>query len=270
MSPFFYVLLNRLRGSFVCINMKNTGILFSIFVLLACSKPHPKTGGFIQSPNDTVTLPTDTLPAPTDDTAGIKTFLALGDSYTYGESVAENQKLPYQIAVQLNGLGITTANAEVIARTGWTTGNLLSSLNDNPPALEHYSIVTLLIGVNNQFQGGSQELYKKEFASLLDKAIAYAGDNPSHVFVLSIPDWGVTPFASNRNRDLIAKQIDSFNIINKQITLTRKANYTDVTDISRLAASNPSLIAVDGLHPSGEQYRMWANRLVTTIRAAFY
>lgn len=245
-------------------------IIFTAFVWYGCSKPHPKTAGIIQGPNDTVVLPIDSTPSPTNDTAGVKTFLALGDSYTYGESVEENQKLPYQIAVQLNGLGLNTSAAEVIARTGWTSGDLLSRLSDNPPSLPHYGIVTLLIGVNNQFQGASQEQYRREFEALVDKAIGYAGNNPNHVFVLSIPDWGVMPFATYRNKELIAKQIDSFNVINKKISLSKNVHYTDVTDISRLAASNPALIAVDGLHPSGEQYRMWANRLVTTIRAAFY
>lgn len=250
--------------------MKIASNIFLLIVLLGCAKPQPHSAGIISSPNDTIALPNDTVPAPTNDTAGLKTFLALGDSYTYSESVVENQKLPYQIAVQLNGLGLETASAEVIARTGWTTRDLLANLNSNPPSLPNYSIVTVLIGVNNQFQGGSQEVYKREFTDVLDKAISYAGNYADHVFVLSIPDWGVMPFASNRNRDLIAKQIDSFNIINKQISLSKNVHYTDITDISRLAASNASLIAIDGLHPSGEQYRMWANRLVTTIRAAFY
>ncbi len=248
--------------------MRLTSLLLA-FVILSCAKPKAPTPVVVDTTNQQVDTVVIVPPVDTSDTAAVKTFLALGDSYTYGESVSADQKLPYHVVLQLNELGLKTATAEVIARTGWTTGNLLTRLKDNPPSLEKYSVVTLLIGVNNQYQGGSQEIYKKEFAELLDKAIAYAGDNVNHVFVLSIPDWGVTPFATNRNRDLIAKQIDSFNIINKQISFSRKVNYTDVTDISRLAASNPSLIANDGLHPSGLQYKLWADRLVPTIRDAF-
>ena len=242
-----------------------------LILLLACGKPravqfNPASGNTI----DTPVVHEDNNPSAIDDTAGIKSYLALGDSYTFGQSVPDNQKLPIQVATQLNGLGVKAGIPEIIAKSGWTTGDLLNRLNAEPPARTNYNIVTLLIGVNNQYQGRSQEEYRQEFAELITKAIQYADNKSERVFVLSIPDWSVTPFASNSNRDLISKQIDSFNVINKQIALQKKVKYTDVTDLSRLAARDASLIASDGLHPSGDQSRAWASRLVPTIRVIFY
>ena len=241
-----------------------------VFFLLCCKKPGSvnftaASGGAVIEP-----VMQETNPQEQSDTVGVKTYLALGDSYTFGESVTENQRLPVQVSSQLNGLGIRVSAPEIIARSGWTTGDLLDKLNTEPPLLTNYNIVTLLIGVNNQYQGRSQEEYREQFTALVAKAIEYAGNNSTRVFVLSIPDWSVTPFAGNNNRDLVSKQIDSFNVINKQISLQKKVHYTDITDLSRLAATEPSLIAADGLHPSGDQYRMWVNRLAPTIRVIFY
>jgi lysophospholipase L1-like esterase len=241
---------------------------FSVCLLLCCKKPGAGQFGAPEVPAEPVVQ--ENVPGATTDTSGVKTYLALGDSYTFGQSVSDNQRLPVQVSVQLNGLGVKVSAPEIIARSGWTTGNLLDKLNTEPPRLTNYNIVTLLIGVNNQYQGRSQDEYRQQFTELVTKAIEYADNNSDRVFILSIPDWSVMPFANNSNRDLISKQIDSFNVINKQISLQKKVHYTDITDLSRLAATDPSLIAGDGLHPSGDQYRMWVNRLAPTIRVLFY
>jgi lysophospholipase L1-like esterase len=249
--------------------MKRILLSLSVIIFLLCCKK-PESARFTAAPGTTEPVIVETNPQEHSDTAGIKTYLALGDSYTFGQSVADNQRMPVQVSTQLTGLGIKVSAPEIIARTGWTTGNLLDKLNAEPPRFNDYNIVTLLIGVNNQYQGRSQDEYREQFTTLVTKAIEYAGNNSNRVFVLSIPDWSVTPFAGGSNRDLISKQIDSFNVINKQISLQKKVHYTDITDLSRLAATDPSLIASDGLHPSGDQYRMWVNRLAPTIRVIFY
>jgi acyl-CoA thioesterase I len=237
-------------------------------MLCGCSKPRSVQRNAPAVPGGEVM--NDPIPASTADTVGLKTYLALGDSYTFGQSVQENRRLPVQVSEQLSALWVKVAAPEIIAQSGWTTGDLLNRLRNAPPRFSNYNIVTLLIGVNNQYQGASQEQYRSEFTDLVTKAIGYAGNISNRVFVLSIPDWSVMPFAANRNRNLISKQVDSFNVINKEISFQKKVHYTDVTELSRLAVSDASLIADDGLHPSAEQYRLWANRLVPTIRVIFY
>ncbi len=209
---------------------------------------------------------TDTGIVQFPDTTGIKTYLALGDSYTIGQSVAETDRYPVQVVARLNSLNIKFNQPEIIAQTGWTTGNLLARLASAPPVNARYDIVTLLIGVNNQYRQRTQDEYRQEFTSLLTKAIEYAGNNNSRVFVLSIPDYSVTPFASGSNKVLISKQIDSFNVINKTIALQYNVNYLNITGFTQLAAADPSLTASDGLHPSGIEYGVWAQNLVPMIR----
>lgn len=242
-------------------------IVFSL--LPGCSKP-PSV--LVSSPLPGTASPVINSPVPgeTTDTGIVRSYLALGDSYTYGQSVPDNQKLPVQVARQLTGLGFKVGTPEVIARSGWTTGDLLDRLKNESPNHLDYDFVTLLIGVNNQYQGRSQAEYREEFAALVDKAISYAANKSDHVFILSIPDWSVMPFAASSNRPLISKQIDSFNVINKAIAVLKNVRYTDIVDLSRMAAHDSTLVATDGLHPSGEQYREWANRLVPTIRVLFY
>ncbi|GGA88022.1 lysophospholipase [Puia dinghuensis] len=179
-------------------------------------------------------------------------YLALGDSYTIGEAVDSNDRYPVQ-ALHL----IADARPEIIATTGWTTGNLLDALAAARPAGD-YQAVSLLIGVNNQYQGRSQAEYREQFIALLKAAIGLAGNRPSHVLVLSIPDYSVTPFARKGNTARIAAQIDSFNAINSGIAAMYKVNYLDVTTESRKAGADPSLIAADGLHFSGKEYAIWA------------
>ncbi|MEP6597314.1 MAG: SGNH/GDSL hydrolase family protein, partial [Ginsengibacter sp.] len=189
-----------------------------------------------------------------------KSYLALGDSYTIGESVAETERFPVQTVQLLRAQNIDISNPDIIAVTGWTTGNLINALKDNSTKT-NYSVVSILIGVNNQYQGRSLDEYKTEFATLLTKAISYAGNNKGHVFVLSIPDYSVTPFASGSYMIKVAQEIDDFNAANKNISLNAGVHYLDITPTSRDAKRDPSLTAVDGLHPSGIQYKKWSDLL---------
>ena len=201
-------------------------------------------------------------PANMDTTK--KTYLALGDSYTIGESVLASEQFPVQTVKNLRNLQNNFSEPDIIATTGWTTADLLHYLDANPP--QHtYTIVSLLIGVNNQYQGRSLEEYKDEFDRLLKRSIAYAANIPAHVFVLSIPDYSVTPFGQQRDTLAIAKEIDEFNAANKMIALQARVHYIDITPISRQSKNNASLLANDGLHPSGYQYQRWSELLVPAI-----
>lgn len=184
-------------------------------------------------------------------------YLALGDSYTIGESVPEPERFPNQLAALLEKEG-RTVDLTIIARTGWTTDELWQGIQAEtvtPP----YDLVSLLIGVNNQYRGRDSEEYREGFKFLLDKAIEYAGGDVNRVIVFSIPDWGVTPFARGRDAQTIGAEIDAFNQINFEEAQKAGAHYVDVTPVSREAATNPALIASDGLHPSGEMYAEWAS-----------
>jgi lysophospholipase L1-like esterase len=213
-------------------------------------------------------------------------YLALGDSYTIGESVGPDERYPAQVGRLLAEEDhLDCGDPEIIALTGWTTGNLLEALADAKPeggegrAMPEggdvggrrgtaYDAVSLLIGVNNQYQGRSQAEYREQFALLLQKSIRLAGNRPSHVLVLSIPDYSVTPFARMRGGDtaVIAAQIDSFNRINYVLARTYQVSYVDVTAESRKAAADPSLIAADGLHFSGKEYGAWARLMEPVLR----
>jgi len=218
------------------------------------------------APTYTYTPPV-VIPVVVKDTT-LKSFLALGDSYTIGQSVSETDRFPVQTIKYLNAQGFNFSAAEIIAHTGWTTGNLLSSLAGAAPVNPTYDIVTLLIGVNNQYQHKTEQEYADEFLILLNKAIQYAGNNKKRVIVLSIPDYSVTPYASGSDKALIAKEIDEFNAINKKIAMQAAVNYIDITGFTRMAATNASLIATDGLHPSGIEYAIWANQLLPVVKIA--
>lgn len=183
-------------------------------------------------------------------------FLALGDSYTIGESVAEKDRWPVQLATRLQENDVELSDPRIIARTGWTTNELKGAIDaselDSP-----YDLVSLLIGVNNQYRGYPISQQEKEFEELLKMAIEFAGSDPSKVFVVSIPDWGVTPFAEGRDSDKIAKDIDEYNRVNYEIAQRYKVQYFNITPISREAKNDASLVADDGLHPSGEMYTRW-------------
>ena len=193
-------------------------------------------------------------------------YLALGDSYTIGESVPEDERWPNQLAKQLETEGVPV-NVTVIARTGWTTDELWQGIQETeiqPP----YDLVSLLIGVNNQYRGYEVNEYREQFVFLLNKSIEYAGGKPNRVIVLSIPDWGVTPFASGRDREQIAKHIDEFNAVNYEEAERAGVHYIDVTPISRQAVEDAALVAPDGLHPSGKMYTMWAEKVLPVAREA--
>lgn len=191
-------------------------------------------------------------------------FLALGDSYTIGESVLAKERWPVVLTEKLEAEKIFFQSPEIIAVTGWTSDELLDGIKKAQPK-GSYDLVSLLIGVNNQYRGGSEKIYAKEFKLLLQKAIAFAGGDSKKVFVLSIPDWGVMPFAEGRDQYKISLEIDSFNQINRKITSELKVAYVDITPISREARKNKSLGAKDGLHPSGKMYRLWVDLMFPTV-----
>lgn len=195
------------------------------------------------------------------------TYLALGDSYTIGEAVIQNGSFPYQLAQLLKTDSTAAEEPKIIAKTGWTTDELISAIKGNT-LQPKYDIVSLLIGVNNQYRNYDTVTYRKEFKELLQTAIKYAGDKAENVFVLSIPDWGVTQFAKNSGRDLakISAEINFYNAINKEETAKTKAVYLDITPISREAAINLNLIANDGLHPSALMYSRWVSALVPLVK----
>jgi lysophospholipase L1-like esterase len=190
------------------------------------------------------------VPAP-------KRFLALGDSYTVGESVAAVECWPNQLARQIRSSGLDIADPEIVARTGWTTSELNAAIDQAAPH-GPYDLVTLLIGVNDQYRRRDAEQYRREFAALLGRAIRFAGGVARRVLVFSIPDWGVTPFAAGRDRAKIASEIDCYNAVNREETMRVGARYADITAISRRASADRSLVAGDGLHPSGAMYTEWA------------
>ena len=202
------------------------------------------------------------------DTHKEYTFLALGDSYTIGEAVEESQRWPVQLVDQLAKDSIKNDTLKIIARTGWTTDELQSAIAGEelaPP----YDLVSLLIGVNNQYRGYPIDQYKKEFKELLDSALTYAGGNANRVIVVSIPDYGVTPFAQrlNLDKDKIARELDRYNEIADSIASASNVNFFDITPYSRNAENDESLIASDGLHPSGRLYSNWVETVYSYVFA---
>ena len=203
------------------------------------------------------------------ETRNSLSYLALGDSYTIGESVSEKERWPIQLVSALEPEGFTFEKVQIIARTGWTTDELMQGIASENPG-ENYDLVSLLIGVNNQYRGRSVDEFKVQFTSLLDLAIDFAGGNKDHVFVVSIPDWGVTPFAADRDGEKIATEIDLYNAAKKEICQQYGILYIPITDISREVQSDPDLVAADGLHPSGRMYGRWVDeRIRAKIVQAF-
>ncbi|WP_424964236.1 SGNH/GDSL hydrolase family protein [Ekhidna sp.] len=188
-------------------------------------------------------------------------FLALGDSYTIGEAVNVDERWPVQLAHKLREDSIKV-DPVIVATTGWTTDELISGIagaNLEGP----YDYVSLLIGVNNQYRGYPVDQYEKEFKKLLNQAIEFAGGNPYNVMVISIPDYGMTPFAKKKilDEEKIATELDNYNAIAEKISKLRDVKFFDITPISREAKEDPSLIASDGLHPSGKMYEMWVDKI---------
>lgn len=191
-------------------------------------------------------------------------FLALGDSYTIGESVAEDERWPVQLAKVLRKKGIDCSDPTIIATTGWRTDDLKHAV-EKAKLKPEYTFVSLLIGVNNYYQGKSAQSYTPEFEDLLRTAITLAGGDKSHVFVVSIPDYGYTPFGKDKQA-AISAGIDTFNAVNKSIAQKLGVKYIYITDISRKGLTEPDLVAADGLHPSGKMYGAWVERMCDVVR----
>ncbi|KAA5549595.1 SGNH/GDSL hydrolase family protein [Adhaeribacter rhizoryzae] len=184
-------------------------------------------------------------------------YLALGDSYTIGESVSEDERWSVQLAQMLRTKGYDIRNPFTIAKTGWTTGELIEAV-DKTFQQQSYDLVTLLIGVNNQYRGQPIETYREEFRQLLQTAIRNGRNDARRVIVLSIPDWGVTPFAAGQDRAKIAAEIDAFNAVARDETNKVGITFLDVTGMSRKALNDPTYVAEDKLHFSGKMYQEWA------------
>lgn len=194
-------------------------------------------------------------------------YLALGDSYTIGEGVASDHRWPIQLVRMLNDRGNTLESPEIVAKTGWTTDELLAEI-DRKPIEGEFDLVSLLIGVNNQYRGGHVAVYDAEFRQLLARSIQFARNNARRVIVLSIPDWSVTPIAERRDRTQIRREIARLNEINRAACIESGVSYVDITASSRDAERKQSLLASDGLHPSAEMYRVWAELTIPVALAA--
>lgn len=192
------------------------------------------------------------------------TYLALGDSYTIGESVPESERWSVQLASRLNTQGIAVSKPDIIARTGWTTSELLTAIKSSGNT-KTYAIVSLLIGVNNQYRKESIDVFRNELKTLLDVAKKYASGNTARVFVLSIPDWGVTPYAEGRDREAISREIDIFNKVVAETCEAAGILFIDITPLSRTALNDPSMIAHDNLHFSGKMYHQWALKALPLV-----
>ena len=194
---------------------------------------------------------------------GLK-ILALGDSYTIGESVSERDRWPNQLSDSIKYYNLDVDEVRIVAQTGWTTGDLINAIN-NQTIQNNYDLVGLLIGVNNQFQGRSLNEYQNQFQQLLENAISFANNDTGRVFVFSIPDYSVTPTGGQFGGGNTAEEIDNFNVVNRQITEQFNVPYFNITPISRSAAINPDLIATDGLHFSGKMYSLWVEFILADI-----
>lgn len=199
--------------------------------------------------------------------AQVYSYLALGDSYTIGERVGEADRYPNQLAAMLNIDSLNLASPMIIARTGWTTDELTKAIEERTNLAESYDLVTLLIGVNNQYRGRRVEEYEEQLAYLLETAIKFAGGDNSRVFVVSIPDWSVAPFADGRNTDKakVAKEIDQFNEVKKMLCKEYGVDYTEITEAYR--ANGNEMVVADKLHPSKEIYQEWAAALAEKVKS---
>ncbi len=193
-------------------------------------------------------------------------YLALGDSYTVGESVREDERYPMQLMAALIRDSILMETPKIIARTGWTTDELQEAIHKEN-VKDTFDLVSLLIGVNNQFRNYSLAEYQIEFDSLLRQAVRFAGGKKEKVFVISIPDYGFTPFGQKRDAAKITEGINRFNAANQAITASYKISYFNITPISRQGIEQSSLVAADELHPSGEQYLLWVNSFYNEVKA---
>lgn len=246
-------------------------ILLSIIAILfaECENDQMNTPTNNLTVNDTSSTNNDSLvivEIPTDSLLSMSNikYLALGDSYTIGQSVRQDESWPFILKNQLQKNNLTVDSIKVIARTGWRTDNLQNAIHQYPihQLKSTFNVVSLLIGVNNQFQGGLTEQFGTEYEVLLEQAIEIAGST-KRVIVLSIPDYGVTPFGGGDQS--ISAAIDEYNQIKKQITISKGVQFYDITAISRNAKNDLSLLADDGLHPSGKMYQEWVDRILRNV-----
>lgn len=202
--------------------------------------------------------------APNIPTMPTYSYLALGDSYTIGEQVRIHESFPYQTVQLLRSKGISFYAPEIVAVTGFTSDELKVLISETK-LLSQYDFVSLLIGVNNQYRGRSVENFEEEFETLLKRAIAFSGGLPGHVFVLSIPDWGVTPFADGRDKEKITTEIDAFNAACESVSKKHKTHFIDITASQRVDGNKEEFLAGDKLHPSGKEYAKWSSLLSNMI-----
>lgn len=192
------------------------------------------------------------------------TYLALGDSYTIGESVAEEARWPMQLADSLRERGVEIQKPKIIAKTGWTTADLLRGMDEQLQENEQYDFVSILIGVNNQYQGRSIEEYEQELETIFNRAIALSNTGAAGVFAVSIPDYGATPFGAPKAEE-IAKEIEEFNTVFKRISEAHNVPFYNITPVSKRAKNESDLVAKDGLHPSGRMYSLWVNEFLDEL-----
>lgn len=191
-------------------------------------------------------------------------YIALGDSYTIGESVETSLNFPYQLVDSLSLKGKNFASPVIIARTGWRTDQLMDAINSSSLQKE-YDLVTLLIGVNNEFQGKSINQYENDFTMLCKKALELTRNKKQNLYILSIPDYGFTPYGKT-TMNQISERINVFNASNKRISDSLGLNYVEITDISRKGLEQPDLVADDGLHPSAKMYALWVREILKKVK----
>ena len=194
-------------------------------------------------------------------------FLALGDSYTTGEGVAEEQRWPSQLVALLGQQDIHLTDVQIVAQTAWTADELADAIDQTKPK-GPFDVVTLMVGVNDQYRNRPVASFAPEFEQLLARAVGFAGRRPSRVIAISIPDWGATPFAEGRDRARIAREIEAYNERARELAARAGVIWVDVTTETRAMQLDPSLVTADGLHPSGAMYARWAALLAPIVRGA--
>lgn len=241
-------------------------VILSIF-LLSCNTDESKPENAVTPP---VVLP-PVIPNPDNPISKSVNYLALGDSYTIGQSVCETCRFPEQLKTSLKALYPQTSfSLKIIATTGWTTSNLISAIKEQNPD-SNYDLVTLLIGVNNQYRGRDFSVYEKEFPELVTKAIALAKGDKKNVVVVSIPDYAYTSFGMMygvENQKKISEEIDKYNTFAQNYCINKEIEFVSITDISRQGLSNKNLVASDGLHPSETAYKMFVERMLPKVKTA--
>lgn len=191
-------------------------------------------------------------------------FIALGDSYTIGTGIQPAGSWPYQLQDSLLNRGFSVDTTEIIATNGWTTTDLLAAIGNREDS-STFDLVGVLIGVNNQYQNLDLDIYRNEFRELILEAVRFANGDTSRIFILSIPNYGVTPFGQNRNPVIIKQELEVYNDIAKDIGTEYGITFVDITPISELASNDPSLLAPDNLHPSAKMYALWIEKVLPIV-----